>query len=167
MDEATGRVYAESVRATLSAGLNFIDTSLNYRSQTWERAVGTALREAVDDRSGARPRDRDLHQGRPLVPDAIPQRAITARYVAAGMQFDGAGFSRRSIESKPPEPGVETIDVAMHYPEIELSYVTQDEFCRSMLLAFIFLEEPVEQDSILRNGQVGNIIAGIAGGAFV
>ena len=37
MDAATDRAYAEAVTGTLAAGVNFIDTSLNYRNQRSER----------------------------------------------------------------------------------------------------------------------------------
>src|ERR1700694_666448 len=47
MDQATDRGYTEAVEAALSAGANFIDTSLNYRNQRSERSVGSALRQAV------------------------------------------------------------------------------------------------------------------------
>ena len=37
MDAATDRAYAEAVTSVLAAGVNFIDTSLNYRNQRSER----------------------------------------------------------------------------------------------------------------------------------
>src|SRR5580704_6099335 len=46
MDDATDFGYVEAVKGALAAGVNCIDTSLNYRNQRSERAIGAALRQA-------------------------------------------------------------------------------------------------------------------------
>src|ERR1700721_1089534 len=48
LDEATDLGYVETVGMALSAGVNFIDTSLNYRNQRSERSIGTALRQVAE-----------------------------------------------------------------------------------------------------------------------
>ena len=59
MNDATDRGYAEAVGAALSGGVNFIDTSLNYRNQRSERSIGTALAQAVE--AGHVQRDEAQH----------------------------------------------------------------------------------------------------------
>src|ERR1700682_6368083 len=78
MDDATDRGYAEAVGAAVSAGVNFIDTSLNYRNQRSERSIGTALQQAVE--AGHVQRDQVVicTKAGYLVPDAIPKGVITA-----------------------------------------------------------------------------------------
>src|SRR3954469_19656151 len=45
MDEQTDRGYTEAVVAAVKGGINFIDTSLNYRNQRSELAIGEAIRQ--------------------------------------------------------------------------------------------------------------------------
>ena len=55
-DEATDRMVASAVRESVLAGINVIDTAINYRSQKAERAVGAAVAGLV--REGAATRDQ-------------------------------------------------------------------------------------------------------------
>src|SRR6476660_945233 len=43
MDDHVDASYTRAIRQALSGGINFIDTSLNYRHQRSERATGKAL----------------------------------------------------------------------------------------------------------------------------
>src|SRR4051812_46754314 len=53
-DDADDSGYATAIRAALNAGVNVIDTSINYRCQRSERTIGKALAEAVSDGAVAR-----------------------------------------------------------------------------------------------------------------
>src|SRR5260370_33989501 len=57
IDEATDRGYTEAIRAALKEGVNFIDTSLNYRNQRSELAIGAALAGAEPARPNPRYED--------------------------------------------------------------------------------------------------------------
>ena len=46
-DAATDERYAEAVLSALSAGVNVLDSAINYRFQRSERSIGTALRQAI------------------------------------------------------------------------------------------------------------------------
>ena len=46
-DDADDARYARSIRHALRSGINVIDSAINYRCQRSERAVGTAIREAI------------------------------------------------------------------------------------------------------------------------
>src|ERR1700693_3114437 len=149
LDEATDRGYAEAVGAALAAGVNFIDTSLNYRNQRSERSIGTALRQAVE--SGHVQRDEVVicTKAGYLVPDAIPKGVITARDVVGGMHSMAPAFLADQLGRSRQNLGIETIDLFyLHDPETQLSYVGQDEFYSRIHQAFIFLEEAVEQGGI-------------------
>jgi aryl-alcohol dehydrogenase-like predicted oxidoreductase len=149
MDQATDLGYAEAVAAALAGGVNFIDTSLNYRNQHSERAIGTALAEMV--KAGAVQRDEVVicTKAGYLVPDAIPQDAITARDVVGGMHSMAPAFLADQLRRSRENLGIETIDVFyLHNPETQLSYVDQDEFYARIHQAFIFLEEAVKQGGI-------------------
>ena len=43
MDDVTDAGYTEAIRRAIDLGVNFIDTSLNYRNQRSERAIARAL----------------------------------------------------------------------------------------------------------------------------
>ena len=53
MDQATDQNYADAVGAALTAGVNFIDTSLNYRNQRSERSASASRRGSSADQSNA------------------------------------------------------------------------------------------------------------------
>src|SRR5947209_20321132 len=48
MDEATDHAYTGAVQAALRTGINVFDTSLNYRNQRSELAIGAALRSCFE-----------------------------------------------------------------------------------------------------------------------
>jgi aryl-alcohol dehydrogenase-like predicted oxidoreductase len=149
MDEATDRGYSEAVGAALSAGVNFIDTSLNYRNQRSERSIGTALRQAAE--AGHVQRDEVVicTKAGYLVPDAIPKGAITARDVVGGMHSMAPAFLADQLSRSLQNLGIETIDVFyLHNPETQLSYIGQDEFYSRIHQSFVFLEEAVEQGGV-------------------
>jgi len=149
LDNATDQGYAEAVGTALSAGVNFIDTSLNYRNQRSERSIGTALRQAVE--AGHVQRDEVVicTKAGYLVPDAIPKGAISARDVVGGMHSMAPAFLADQLGRSRKNLGIESIDVFyLHNPETQLSYVSQDEFYARIHQAFIFLEEAVEQGGI-------------------
>jgi aryl-alcohol dehydrogenase-like predicted oxidoreductase len=149
LDQATDQGYAEAVGAALSTGVNFIDTSLNYRNQRSERSIGTALGQAVE--AGRVQRDEIVicTKAGYLVPDAVPKGVITARDVVGGMHSMAPPFLADQLGRSRQNLGIETIDVFyLHNPETQLSYVGQDEFYARIQQAFIFLEEAVEQGRI-------------------
>src|SRR5271169_2522306 len=46
-DARTDAAYAEAIRLALAAGLNLVDTAVNYRYQRSERVIGAVLNEAI------------------------------------------------------------------------------------------------------------------------
>ncbi len=149
LDEATDRGYIEAVGAALSAGVNFIDTSLNYRNQRSERSIGTALRQSVEAGHVRRDEAVICTKAGYLVPDAVPKGVITARDVVGGMHSMAPAFLADQLGRSRQNLGIETIDVFyLHNPETQLSYVGQDEFYSRIHQAFIFLEGAVEQGGI-------------------
>src|SRR5262245_40270285 len=47
-DDATDAAYRDAIVRAVELGTNVIDTAINYRGQRSERAVGQALRLAID-----------------------------------------------------------------------------------------------------------------------
>jgi aryl-alcohol dehydrogenase-like predicted oxidoreductase len=149
MNDATDRGYAEAVGVALSAGVNFIDTSLNYRNQRSERSIETAISEAA--RAGHIQRDELVicTKAGYLVPDAVPTGVLTAHDVVGGMHSIAPAFLADQLGRSRRNLGIEAIDVFyLHNPETQLSYVTPDEFDARILQAFIFLEQAVQEGGI-------------------
>ena len=149
MDEQTDVSYTRAAVAAAEHGINFIDTSLNYRNQHSERAIGAALKELI-----ARGISRDelvlCTKAGYLVPDAVPQGLLQSGDVVGRMHSMAPAFLEDQLSRSLTNLGVDSIDVFyLHNPETQLGYIDQDEFYRRAGDAFAFLEEAV------RGGKIG------------
>jgi aryl-alcohol dehydrogenase-like predicted oxidoreductase len=129
MDAATDSSYTEAVRGALAAGVNFIDTSLNYRNQRSERSIGTALRQAVEAREVHREEVVISTKAGYLVPDAVPAGILSPNDVVGGMHSMAPAFLRDQLDRSRGNLGLDAIDVLyLHNPETQLAYISQTEF---------------------------------------
>ncbi len=48
-DENTDKLVVQAIKKSILAGINVIDTAINYRAQKAERSVGKAITELIDD----------------------------------------------------------------------------------------------------------------------
>lgn len=148
MDSKTDAAYTAAVHAALGAGVNLIDTSLNYRHQRSERAVAAGIRAFIE--SGGR-RDEIVvcTKGGYLVPDAIPQNALGPNDVAGGIHSIAPAFLADQIERSRVNLGLETIDVYyLHNPETQLEFIEFPEFMNRIRAAFERLERAVSDGHI-------------------
>ena len=166
-DDATDARYEEAILAAFGAGVNLVDTGINYRHQRSERAVGRALRRAVRSglvardevvvatKGGFLPFDREL--------PADPRGWLETEYVGSGLVdpeelVDGVHclaprFLAHQIERSRENLGVETIDLyALHNPETQLPAVGLDETVRRLETAFVALEEAAGEALVGRYG---------------
>jgi aryl-alcohol dehydrogenase-like predicted oxidoreductase len=166
-DAATDVLYQEAIARALALGVNVVDSAVNYRHQRSERAVGTALEEAV--RQGRLARDEVLiaTKGGFIPLDAAdrrdPRAYFTATYLDAGIVAPDdvvAGshcmtprYLRDQIERSRANLGLETIDIYyVHNPETQLDAVDRTEFLRRIREAFAVLEEAAGRGTIVRYG---------------
>ena len=148
LDEATDRGYTESVITAVRLGINVIDTSLNYRNQRSECAVGEALRRLFA--AGEARRDDLLVCTKAgfLVRDAMPA-ALRPEEVVDGGHSMAPAFLADQLERSRQNLGLDSIDVFyLHNPELQLNRVGRDEFHARIHRAFTFLEEAVAQGKI-------------------
>jgi aryl-alcohol dehydrogenase-like predicted oxidoreductase len=149
MDQATDEGYQEAVRGALAAGVNFIDTSLNYRNQRSERSIGAALRQAVEGGEIDRTEIVVATKAGYLVPEAIPAAALKAGDVVGGMHSMAPDFLRDQLERSRRNLGLNSIDVFyLHNPETQLAYISEPEFLGKIRRAFEFLESAVADGQI-------------------
>ena len=128
MDDATDRGYTEAIITAAGMGLNAIDTSLNYRNQRSERAVGEALRRLFAE-NGARRDDLMIStKAGFLVPDAVPA-SLEPEQVVDGMHSMAPEFIADQLERSRQNLGLDTIDVFyLHNPETQLNRIPRSEF---------------------------------------
>jgi aryl-alcohol dehydrogenase-like predicted oxidoreductase len=162
-DEETDAAYEEAIKASLSGGINLIDTAVNYRFQRSERSIGKALgamvaageieREQVvvatkggyitfDGGVPANPRewfqDRYVKTGIVAPSDLVDgSHCMTPKYIATMLEL-----SRRNLN-------LETIDIYyIHNPETQLEAIDRKEFLARIRTIFQFLEGAVADGKI-------------------
>ncbi len=146
--------YAAAVRRYLSLGGNLIDTAINYRFQRSERAIGIALRAAIDQGEVSRDEVVICTKGG-FVPfdgrmPADPIAWMRTTFVEAGVAelhdvVDGhclrPAYLRHQIEHSRRNLGVACIDLYyLHNPETQRAGVGEAEFLDRLREAFAALE---------------------------
>src|SRR5690242_13542001 len=148
MDDETDRGYVEAVMTAVRMGLNVIDTSLNYRNQRSERAIGEALRRMFADGEARRDEVVVSTKAGFLVPDAVPA-TLKREDVVDNMHSMAPEFLADQLERSRGNLGLDRIDVFyLHNPETQLNRISRDEFHARIRRAFVFLEEAVAQGKI-------------------
>jgi aryl-alcohol dehydrogenase-like predicted oxidoreductase len=156
-DEATDRLYEESIRRAVELGCNVIDTAINYRFQRSERNIGAALKQLFD--AGASSRDEIIIATKggyvpfdgemPRDPRAwIKKNIIDAGAARAEDIVDthcmSASYLDNQLSRSLENLGLECIDIYyIHNPEAQLDHLPREEFLRRIRAAFEFLEKAV------------------------
>jgi aryl-alcohol dehydrogenase-like predicted oxidoreductase len=164
--DADDLAYAEAVRHAVAAGINVIDSAINYRCQRSERAIGRALQGAL--RVGDASRDEivvctkggyiPLDDYPPSTPEGYQgylRREFYARNVmspddvVSGGHCLTPGFLRDCLARSRANLGLDAVDVYyVHNPEQQLAAVTYDELLDRLRAAFTCLEECAERGEI-------------------
>jgi aryl-alcohol dehydrogenase-like predicted oxidoreductase len=141
MDEAASLAYIESIKRALRGGINFVDTSLNYRHMRSELAIGAALDELLATREVRREEVVVCTKAGFLVPNALPDGVLHPGDVVGGMHSMAPAFLQDQLERSRINLGLETIDVFyLHNPETQLSEIAPEEFYSRIRGAFELLE---------------------------
>lgn len=162
-DDEADRHYTEAITTALRAGINVLDTAINYRHQRSERNIGVALQERIE--SGELKRDEIvvctkagyLSFDGDLPSD--PRGYFTREYVesgildptqlAGGMHCMAPVYLEDQIERSRRNLGLETIDVFyLHNPESQLADVSREAFRQRVREAFAMLEKQVKAGSL-------------------
>ncbi|MFB6252200.1 MAG: aldo/keto reductase [Halobellus sp.] len=129
--------YRESITSALSAGINHVDTAINYRCQRSERAVGAALSEADVDREevviaskggfvpfdGFRPEDPAAYVREMFLDTGL----LAPEDLAAGSHAITPAFIEAMLDRSLSNIGIETIDCYyVHNPETQLQARSRD-----------------------------------------
>jgi len=149
MDQETDGAYALSMVKAVQGGINFIDTSLNYRNQHSELAIGGALEALFHTGQAQRDELVICTKAGYLVPDAVPTGVLHARDVVGNMHSLNPDFLEDQLGRSHRNLGLETIDVFyLHNPETQLRFISPDVFYQRIALAFERLERLVSDGRI-------------------
>lgn len=160
-DDAEDNRYVEVLAAGISKGLNVLDVAINYRCQRSERAVGRALKKAIDSGSASRdelvvctkggyvplesvsPESREAYEAY-LEAEYFSRSIMSREDLVAGGHCLTPRFLADQIERSRKNLGVERIDVFyLHNPEQQLDTLDRKQFASVMRAAFTELESQV------------------------
>lgn len=169
-DDGEDARYVEALAAGIAHGLNVLDTAINYRCQRSERAVGRALRKAIDNGSvqrneivlctkggyvpleGQPPGSRKEYDSY-LNREYFNRKVMSRTDLVAGGHCLKPHFLADQIERSRANLGVECIDVFyIHNPEQQLDSVASQKFRSMMSEAFAELESQVQAGRISSYG---------------
>jgi aryl-alcohol dehydrogenase-like predicted oxidoreductase len=149
LNDAVTHRYTEAVLTALRGGINFIDTSLNYRNQRSEQAVGDAILRVATTREFDRDEYCVCTKAGYLVPNATPAETVAKEDIAGGMHCMSPAFLADQLERSRHNLGIETIDLFyLHNPETQLGFVPREVFEDRVRAAFTALEKFVDAGKI-------------------
>lgn len=149
MDPGIDRGYTEATIAAVRGGINFLDTSLNYRNQRSERSIAKGLHHLLEGGELRRDEFVICTKAGYLVPDAVPAGVLRENDVAGGMHSMAPGFLADQLERSRANLDLETLDVFyLHNPETQLQFLRHEEFHGRIREAFDFLETAVSDGRI-------------------
>ena len=169
-DDADDRRYEDALHAAIGAGINVIDTAINYRCQRSERVVGRVLASLGADRIARRDEIIVCTKGGYIPLDGTPPASreeynalIERQYFARGVMVPedvvggghcmAPGYLVDQIARSRANLGVGTIDVYyLHNPEQQIPAVGREEFVRRLVRAFEALESRVAAGDIASYG---------------
>lgn len=145
MTDEADAAYTDAMLAALDNGINFIDTSLNYRHQRSELSIGAALKQTTLPRESYVVCTKAGY----LVPDAVPLGVLQASDVVGNMHSLAPVFLEDQLERSRQNLGLDTIDVFyLHNPETQLRFVAPDVFYERMRAAFLACEAMADAGKI-------------------
>lgn len=165
-DAADDERYAKAIAHAVRAGINLVDTAINYRCQRSERAAGAALRDLLVQEDaerdeivlctkggyvpldGSPPASKEAYRAY-LEERYLARGVMRAEDVVAGGHCIAPTFLADQIERSCENLGVATIDVYyVHNPEQQLTAVDEDDFLDRMRETFALLEERASEGVI-------------------
>jgi len=164
---ACDALYREAVAQALGAGINVLDSAINYRHQRSERSIGAALAELISANKVWRDEILVATKGGFLSFDSEEPQDPAAYFestlvdtglvrmdeVVAGCHVMSPKYLENQIELSRHNLGVETLDLYyVHNPETQLSQVSREEFYRRLKAAFAALEKAAGEGKIRMYG---------------
>jgi aryl-alcohol dehydrogenase-like predicted oxidoreductase len=156
-DDGSDRSYREAVVAAVEAGVNVLDTAVNYRLERSERVVGQALADLAA--GGVRREEVVVATKGGYVPSPDPEAYFEERIVRRGLARPddlvsgchciAPGYLRHQLRTSLENLGLESVDVYyLHNPEQQLDVLEPGAFRARVRDAFAVLEEAVDRGEV-------------------
>ncbi len=164
LDDATDTLVVQALASCVSAGVNVVDTAINYRYQRAERCLGRALANLIDAGTIARDEIVLCTKGGYLPhPDRArwfeaeisgrPGGTVTAEDLVGGSHCMHPEYIDDQIERSRRNLGVDTIDLYyLHNPESQVGAVDEQTLHERLLTVFEVLERAADEDRIRMYG---------------
>ena len=167
--EADDAAYENAIATALEAGVNLIDTAINYRCQRSERAVGRAVQRSVQNGmqreaiivctkggylplSDHPPESREEYRAY-LKREFFDTGILTPDDVLSGGHSLVPSFLRHAIARSRKNLGLDTIDLYyLHNPEQQLAVMSHASLRERIRAAFMVLEDAVSRGEIRAYG---------------
>lgn len=164
-DDATDKLYEQSLLKAVHGGVNFIDAAINYRCMRSEKVIRKVVKDL--DRQGIKrgqiviatkggyipcedsPESYDDYLRTHFLDPGI----INSGEIVGGCHCMSPAFLDAQISSSLQNLGLESIDLYyLHNPETQLQEIEESEFYRRLIAAFQLFEKKVEEGKIARYG---------------
>ena len=168
--DADDAAYEAAVQHAIRAGINVLDTAINYRCQRSERAFGSALQHVLSagdasrqelvicSKAGYIPLDRTPPANRDeylayVRREFIEPEILRAEEIVVGGHSLAPRFLRYCLAKSRQNLGVRTIDLFyLHNPEQQLGTVSAVDLRTRIRAAFALLEDAVSHGEIAAYG---------------
>lgn len=161
-DDATDKIYEQTLLQAGLGGINFFDTAINYRNQRSERVLGKVIRDlnmrgvlrdqiVIATKGGFLPFEGSFDEY--VRVHYLDTGVIEAKDIVADCHCMKPSFLDNQIASSLKNLGVQCIDLYyLHNPETQIPEVGEEEFYRRLREAFVLFEKKVEEKKVRRYG---------------
>jgi aryl-alcohol dehydrogenase-like predicted oxidoreductase len=156
LDAKTDDLVKNAVKESIHAGINVIDTAINYRSQKAERAVGKAIFELikngniernelfVSSKNGYVTNDGDINEEfwKYVNREYVAKGVIQANDISSGYHCMTIPYLNDQLERSRKNLGLECIDLMYLHNAVEgqIQDITKEQFMKNLRLVFEFFE---------------------------
>jgi aryl-alcohol dehydrogenase-like predicted oxidoreductase len=155
-DDATDVLVKESIKRSIMAGVNVIDTAINYRSQKAERSVGRAVTELIHDEKAKRDglfvstkngyitNDGDVKEDfwQNIQNTLVKPGIIKSGEISSGYHCMTIPYLQDQLHRSLENLGLECIDLMYLHNAVEgqLQDISKEEFMKKLKDVFEFYE---------------------------
>ncbi len=164
-DDATDKLYEQTLLKAALSGVNFFDTAINYRCQRSEKVLRKVFRDlashgiqrdqyVVATKGGYLPCEGSLDHFEDYVRiHYLDTGVIEAKEIVGGCHCMSPAFLDNQIASSLKNLGLECIDLYyLHNPETQLLEIEETEFYRRLTEVFVLFEQKVHEKKIRSYG---------------
>ena len=163
-DNLTDNLVTEAVKKSITAGINVIDTAINYRAQKAERSVGKAIAEIIESgniqrdeifvstKNGYITNDGDINEEfwEYIQNTLVKTGVIKSGDISSGYHCMTIPYLEDQLKRSLKNLGLDTIDlIYLHNAaEGQLQDITKEEFVKKLKDVFEFYESQRRSGSI-------------------